>query len=141
RIVDGDGVMAVDHDRVTAEGPDPRRVRLDVPFELRRPALSEAIDVEDRGEVRQTLVSGVVEALPDRSLGELAVSGERPDVERGVQRALRGERLADRDGEPLTERAGGDIGPRQDGRRVALEAAPEPAEGHELGVVDRPGRA
>ncbi len=140
RVVDRGEVVAIDDDRLAAERLHPRGVRVHVPFELGRASLAEAVDIEDRREVRKALVARMVEALPDRALGELAVARQGPHVEGRAQGPLRGQRLADRDGQTLAERAGGDVGPRQDRCGVAFEPAADLAERHELGVVDRAGR-
>jgi hypothetical protein len=47
-VVDGGEVVAVDDDRLAAEGLHARGVRLDVPLELGRTALAQSIHVEDR---------------------------------------------------------------------------------------------
>ncbi len=140
RVVDFREVVTVDHDRVDAEGADARRVRAHVPLEFGRPALAEPIHVDDRGEVRESLMTGVVEGLPDRALGGLAVAHEHPHVVRRLEHAPAGESDAHPDRQALTERPGGHVDPREDRCRMTLEAAPEFAEGHELIVVDRARR-
>ena len=141
RVVDRREVVAIDHDRVAAERLHPRGVGVEVPLELGRAALTEPVDVEDRGEVREALVTRVVEPLPDRALRELAVARERPDVVGRREHALACERDPDGDRQTLAERAGGDVDPREHRRRMAFEAASELAERHELVVGDRTGRA
>src|SRR5438309_1213376 len=97
RVVDLREVMAIDNERIDPERSDARGVRVHVPLQLGRPALAEAIDVDDRGEIGEDLVSCVVERLPDRSLGGLAIAHEHPHVERRREWALRRERDADPD--------------------------------------------
>ena len=65
---------------------------------------------------------GVLERLPDRSLGHLAVAAQHPDVVGHLLEALAGDRDADADRQPLPERAGRDVDPRQDRRGMALAA-------------------
>ena len=50
----------------------------------RRPALAEPVDVDDRDQVGEPGVAGVLEGLPHRALGELGVAAEDPDPEVGV---------------------------------------------------------
>ena len=140
RVVDLREVMAIDNARIDPERSDARGVRVHVPLQLGRPALAEAIDIDDRGEIGEDLVSCVVERLPDRSLGGLAIAHEHPHVERRREWALRRERDADPDRKPLAERPGGNVDPREHRRGMALEPAPELAERHELVVRDRAGR-
>ncbi len=133
-------VVAVDLLHVPAAGGGPRRQRGGVPLVHGRPALAEPVDVDDRDQVVELGVAGVLEGLPHRSLGELGVAAEDPDPQLGALQPLGGERDADRDRQALAERAGGDVDPGQFRRRVALQARAELAEGQQLLVVDRPGR-
>ena len=41
-------------------------------------ALAEAVDVDDRDQVVQALLAGVLDRLPDRALGHLGVAAQRP---------------------------------------------------------------
>ena len=88
RVVDLVEVVAVDDDRPASEGLDAVLVDVEVPLVLGGPALAEAVDVEDGGEVREAVVTGLVERLPDGALGELAVAAEHPDVERQLVEVL-----------------------------------------------------
>jgi hypothetical protein len=45
-------------------------------------ALAEPVDVDDRDQVVELVVRGVLERLPLGALGNLAVAAERPDAER-----------------------------------------------------------
>src|SRR2546427_7557608 len=114
---------------------------MEIPLKPGGTALPERVDVEDRREVGEALVTRVVEPLPDRPLRELAVAGERPHVVRSAEPALPGQRDPDRDRETLAERARRDIDPWDDRRRMPLEPAPALPERHELLVRDRAGGA
>ncbi len=82
----------------------------------------------------------MIEGLPDRALGHLAVTAEAPDPRRRAVEPLAGERQARGHRQALAERARGDVDPGQHRRGVALEPAAELAEAEQLVVVDRPGR-
>ena len=140
RAVDRVDVVAVDLDRVPAEGFRPVRVRVEVPAVHRLAALAEPVDVDDRRQVVELLVGRVLERLPHRSLGHLAVAAEDPGAVRQAVEPLARERDAHAVRQPLPERAGRDVDPRDDRSRVPLEAAAELAEREELLVGDRPGR-
>ena len=81
----------------------------------------------------------VLERLPDRSFGHLAVAAQHPDAVGQLVEALAGERDADADRQALAERAGRHVDPRQHRSGMALEAAPELAERQQLLVGDRAG--
>ena len=123
--VDRLDVVAVDDDRVPAERPRTRDVDVEVPADHRLAALAQPVDVDDRGQVVELVVRGVLERLPHRALGHLAVAAQHPDAVRDAIEPLAGERRPDADREALAERAGGDVDPREDGRRVPLEPASE----------------
>src|SRR6202022_1519049 len=78
-LVDLLQVVAIDDDRPAAEGLNSVTIDIRLPFVLSRSALAEAVDVEDGGEVRQSVVAGFVEPFPDRTFRQLAVAGESPD--------------------------------------------------------------
>jgi hypothetical protein len=88
-------------------------------------ALAEPVDVEDHGQVVELPVGGVLERLPDRALGHLAVAGENPDAVRPRVDRLRGERDADADRQAEAERAGGDVDPWQ--RRAGMPSSGLPS--------------
>ena len=48
-----------------------------------RAALAEPVDVDDRDQVVEAGVAGVLEGLPHRALGQLGVAAEDPDPEVG----------------------------------------------------------
>src|SRR6476661_9683750 len=83
----------------------------------------------------------MLERLPHRALGHLAVSAEHPHVRWEPVEEFRGEAHADPDGKALAERARRDVDPRDDRRRMPFEHAAELAVGEELIVADRPNRA
>ena len=133
-------VVAVDLDRVPAEGLDPALVAVEVPAEHRLAGLAEAVDVDDRDDVVQALPAGVLEGLPHRALGHLGVAAQAPDaVGQLVQVACR-HRDADRDRQALAERARRHVRRRDPRGGVALQPRVELAEGQELLVVDRARR-
>ena len=131
--------MAVDHDRVAAECLDPPAVGVQAPAKLGLAALPEPVDVPDRGQVRQLVVTGFVERLPDRALSQLGVAAQHPHVVGQVVEVLSRQCHADADREALAKRARGDVDPGNDRGRVTLEARAELAEGHHLGVGDGAG--
>ena len=125
RPVDLLDVVAVDLDRVPAERSRALGEHPGVTPDHRLAALAEAVDVDDRREVVERVVRGVLERLPHRSLGELRVSAEHPDaVGKPVEVPAR-DGHADADRQALAERARGDVHPRQHGRRMALERRAE----------------
>ena len=139
RAVDRLDVVAVDLDRGPAERLDAAPVRVDVPAVHRLAALAETVDVEDRGQVVELGERGVLERLPHRALGELAVAAQAPDAIGQSVQPLAGERDADRDRQALAERARRDVDPRDLRRRMSLEPRPELAERQQLLVRDRAG--
>ncbi len=129
--------MAVDWKRGPAERARAVDVGVEVPTVHRFAALAKSVDVEDHGQVVELPVGGVLERLPDRTLGHLAVAGEHPDAVRpGVDR-LRSERDADADRKAEAERAGGDVDPGQRRAGMALQRAAEGAGCEQLFVADR----
>ena len=120
RHVDLLDVVAVDHHGLYAERLGPAPVGIEVPTELSFPALAEAIDIDNRGEVGQAVKGGLVESLPDRALADLGVAAENPDVVGQPVQLLAGHRDADRDWEALPERTGGYVNPRKDRSGVTL---------------------
>ena len=133
-------VVAVDRDRVPAERLGAADVGLEVPADHRLAGLAEPVDVDDRRQVVELLVRGVLERLPHRALGHLGVAAQAPGPERQAVEPLAGQRDADRDRQALAERAGGHVHPRDDRHRVALELRAEAAEAQEILVGDRPRR-
>ena len=67
-------VVAVDRDRLPAEGLDPAHVAVEVPAEHRLARLAEPVDVDDRRQV--------VEASPSRRAGRPPTSSPRPSRSR-----------------------------------------------------------
>jgi hypothetical protein len=103
RRIDRLDVVAVDLDRVPAESLGPLRIRVEIPAVHRLSALAEPVDVDDRGQVVELLVGAVLEGLPHRALGHLAVTAECPDPVRKLVEPLAGQRDADRKGKALAE--------------------------------------
>ena len=136
RAVDLLDVVTVDRDRVPAERASAGDVDVEIPADHRLAALAQPVDVEDRGQVVELVVGRVLERLPHRAFGHLAVAAEHPGSRRHAVEALRGERRADPDREPLSERAGGDVDPGKDGRGMPLEPASELAVRKQLLVRD-----
>ena len=110
--VDRVEVVPVDLERVPAERLGARDVRVEIPADHRLAALAEAVHVDDRREVVELEVRGVLERLPHRALGHLAVAAEHPHAVRDAVEVLAGERHADADRQALAERAGRDVDPR-----------------------------
>ena len=71
-------VVAVDRDCVPAERAGTRDVDVEIPADHRLAPLSQAVDVEDRGQVVELVVGRVLECLPHRALCHLAVAAENP---------------------------------------------------------------
>ena len=137
--VDRRKVMAVDHDRTRSESLHSPRIRLQIPLELGRAALAEAVDVGHHYQVRQLVIGRLVDCLPDRTLGQLAVAAEHPDPERRVFEVLTRKSDAHAVRQPLTQRAGRHVHPWQHRRRMPFEPLAEPpVPGHELLVAHHP---
>ncbi len=77
----------------------------------RLPGLPKPVDVDDRGQVVEPVERGMLDRLPDGSLGHLRVTAQHPDPVRKAVEPLAGQRDADRDGQALAERAGRDVDP------------------------------
>lgn len=137
RPVDGLEVVAVDDQGAAAEGLDAAGVRLGVPLQFRRAALAEPVDVDDRHEVGQLTLAGLVEGLPDRALGHLAVAAQHPHPVRLVLQVASRGGDAHAVGDALAQRSGRHVHPGKDGRGVALKARSERAvRRHEFVLVD-----
>src|SRR5581483_6482450 len=95
RGVDLLDVVAVDLDRVPAEGASALDVAAQVPPVHGLAALSEPVHVENGGQVVEAVVAGVLERLPDRALGRLAVAAEHPDAVRQPLEVLASDRHPD----------------------------------------------
>ena len=118
----------------------PLRVRVEIPAVHRLAALAEPVDVDDRGQVVELLVAGVLEGLPHRALGHLAVAAQHPDPVRELVEALAGERDADADragpGRASRWRRRPTAGPGSDAPRAGCRTS----ERQQLLVGDRAGR-
>ena len=139
--VDRVDVVPVDLERLPAERLEAAGVRGEIPAVHRLAPLAEPVHVDDRREVVELVERGVLRGLPHRALGHLAVPADHPRAERQLVQPLAGERHPDPDREPLAERAGRDVDPRQHGCRVPLEARAELAVGAELLLGERARRA
>ena len=80
----------------------------------------------------------MLERLPDRALGQLAVAADHPHTAGQSLEVLRGESHADSDRKALAERARRDVDPRQKRGRMALERASEHAIAEDLFVAHDP---
>ena len=126
RLIDFAKIVSVDGDGAAAERLNPPGVRVQVPAQFGRAALAETVDVDDRGEVAQSVVAGLVERLPHRAFGHLAVAAQHPDAVRQLVEVPAGQGDADSVRQPLAERARGDVDPRQHRGGVALQRRAEP---------------
>ena len=141
RLVDGGQVVAVDDEDPGAERGRAGGVGVQVPAQLGGAALAEPVDVDDRDQVGQLVVRGLVQGLPDRALGHLAVAAQDPDPVGQLVQVLAGQRHAHAVGQPLAQRAGGHVDPGQHRGRVAFQPGAEPpVPGHQLLVGDHPDR-
>jgi hypothetical protein len=102
-LLDGGDVVAVDLDGVPAEGAQPLGVGAGVPAVAGLLGLAQAVHVEDGGEVVEVGEGRLLERLPHRPLGQLAVAGQHPHPVRQPVQVLSGQRQADADRQPLAE--------------------------------------
>ncbi len=136
--IDLSDVVAVDRDRMPSERPCALDVHVQVAPDHRLASLPEPVGVEDRRQVVERVVRSVLECLPDRALGHLAVSAQHPRAGGHAVEVLRGQCRPDTDRQALPQRSGRDVDPRKYRRRVPLELASELAVRQELVVGDRP---
>ena len=136
RLVDLLQVVTIDHDGAATECLDPVAVVVGLPLVFGWAPLAQPVDVEDGREVRQRVVTRLVESLPDGALRQLAVAGQCPHVIGQLVQFAAGESHTHRDRQPLTQRAGGDIDPGQRRRGMALQARAEFAKGQHLIIGD-----
>jgi hypothetical protein len=141
RGIDRLDVVAVDRDRAPAERAGALDIDIEVPPDHRLATLPEPVDVENRDQVVELVVAGVLVCLPHGSLGHLAVPAKDPDAVRKPLEVLPGDRHPDADRKALAERAGGDVDPGDERRRVPFEHAPVRAVLEHLRLGDRPGGA
>src|SRR5437879_9334563 len=94
-LVDLFQVVAIDDDRPAAEGLNPVTIDIGLPFVFGWSPLAEAIDVENGGEVGEAVEAGLVQPLPDRAFGQLAIARKGPDVIREAVELATGERDSD----------------------------------------------
>src|SRR5215469_17394978 len=82
RLVDLAEVVDIDGNSAAAEPLHALDVGFQVPAELRRASLAKTVYVNDRGQVAQPVVRRLVERLPHRALGHLAITAQHPDAVR-----------------------------------------------------------
>jgi len=133
--------VAVDHQGLSAEGLDSAGVAVEIPFQLGRAALAEPVHVDNGSEIAEVVVAGLVQRLPDRALGGLAVPAQHPGVIVEAVQAAASQTHPDRVRQPLAERPGGYVHPGQDRGGVALQAGTEASVGlDQLRLIDHPDR-
>jgi hypothetical protein len=101
--------------------------------------LSQAVDIDDHHEVVQALHAGMLDGLPDRSLGHLGIAAQRPHPVGQPIQLSRAQCDARGDRHSLTERTGRHVDPGQLRRGVSLQPGTELAEGQKLLVGDGAG--
>ena len=141
RAIDLLDVVAVDFDRVPAESACPFDVHAGVPSDHRLASLSQAVDVDDRGQVVEPVVPRVLEGFPHRAFRRLTVAAEDPHPRGQPVQILRRDPHADADRQALPERAGRHVHPGDERRRMSFEHAPERPVRQQLLVGDRPDGA
>src|SRR5580765_4150184 len=101
RAVDLLDLVTVDLDRVPAERACPFDVDAGVPADHRLAALTQPVDVDDRGQIVELVVRRMLERLPHRALGHLTVSAEHPHARWEPVEEFRGEAHPDPDRKSL----------------------------------------
>jgi hypothetical protein len=81
----------------------PCGVGVEVPAVHCLAALAESVDIDDGREVVEPAVPGLLERLPHRALGHLAVTAQHPNTEAQPGQTLAGQGHPDPDGQALTE--------------------------------------
>ena len=120
RVEDLLHVVAVDHDGVPAEAGPATAVSLHVVAVLRRAALTEPVDVDDRAERVELVEVGHRRRFPHRPFRGFAIAHQHVGAVVGAD--ARGiERDADARAQPLPERTGRDVHERQPRRGMSLE--------------------
>ena len=139
RVVQRREIVPVDLEHARAKRARAACVGAQIPAQFRRPALTEPVDVDDRDEIRQLIVARLVQRLPHRAFRHLAVAAQHPHSKRHPIEVFPGQRDPHPVGQPLTERSGRDVDPRQHRSRVALQTGPEaPVTAHQLLVRHDP---
>ena len=124
-------VVAVDDDRMPAEGAPPLPVAVQVVAPLRRPALAEPVDVRDGAQVVEPVAVRDLGRLPHRALRRLPVADQHVGPMRRAD-APGVERDADRGADALPERSGRHVDERKARRRVPFQIAVDPAEPEQI---------
>jgi hypothetical protein len=87
-VVQRSEIVPVDLNHGRPEFLRSARVGIEIPAKLGRPALTEAIDVDDHDKGRKSVAAGLVERLADGPLGHLAVPAQHPHAKRSRSRYL-----------------------------------------------------
>ena len=139
--VDRGDVVAVDGEHPRAERRRAGGVGVHVPAQVGGAALAQPVDIDHRDQVGQLVVGRLVQGLPDRALGHLAVAAQDPDPVRQLVEVLAGQRHAHAVGQALAQRAGRHVDPGQHRGGVPLQPGAEPpVPGHQLFIRDHPDR-
>ena len=140
-VVDLLQVVPVDHHGAAAERLHAPPVGVQVPLQFRGSRLPQPVHVHDRREVVEPVERRLVERLPHRALGHLAVPAQHPHAVVLCVEPLAGQRDAHAVGQALPQRPGGHVHPRQHRGGVSLQRRADPAVGlHQLAVVDHAHR-
>src|SRR5207245_2277094 len=123
-------VVPINFNRMPAEGSGSLSISFAIPAQLSLSALTQAVHVKNGDQVVQLAVARVIKGLPHRPLSHLAVSQKDPNSIGEFFEMLAHERDAHSDGNPLTERSGGNIDPRNDRSRMTLETTAKLAKAH-----------
>ena len=138
RIQQGVEIVTVHDDGVPAKrGPAALELLEGMP-PLRRPALSQRVDVCDAAHVVELVMLRHLRGLPDRSFSRLAIAQQHVGPVVGFE-APRIQRDAHRRADALSERPGRHVDERQSRRGMALEIGIETPELHQFVGIDRPG--
>jgi hypothetical protein len=125
------GVVAVDLVYVPAEGTPARRHRREREHVVGVAEGLLPVQVDQGDEAREPMMRREHRGLPHRALVALRVAQQHEGASRRVLHARR-QRGADGEGQPVAERAGREVDPRQDMLGMHAEDAPIPAVAVEL---------
>jgi len=102
RAVTGFQIVPVDLDDVAPEGAEPLGINGAVPAQIGLTALAQPVHVQNRDQVVELVVGGLVAGLPDGPLGHLAVAQNHPDFEGQLVHVLAAQGHADAVRQTLT---------------------------------------
>ena len=141
RRVDRDDVMSVDLQGVPAERLCAADEHIAVPAVHRGSALSQAIEVQDRGEVARPVERCRLHRLPHRALRHLGVAEQHPGACRAAVESHR-ERHPEPHRQSLPQRPRADVHPweSRDRSGMAFDRRSHPPERQQHLVVDRADR-